>query len=300
MTDACSITLGLGGRWFGRYGQARCPAHEDRRPSLSLANGTDGQLLAHCHAGCEFSTILDGLRSLGLVEGSSGCASSPLITKVDYRASESDEAKKREQQARTCWAESQSISGTLAEIYLRGRGITCALPDTLRFHPTCWHPTGRRLPALVALVDGADRLAVHRTYLRSEGCGKAKVEPSKAMLGTVAGGAVWLTEEFPAADAPLVVAEGIETALSLGSGLLHSRAVIWAALSTSGMAGLRLPARPGRLTIAADGDKPGQEAAHALASRAHALGWQVSLLPAPEGRDWNDVLMLGSKRERVQ
>ncbi|MCX7298969.1 MAG: toprim domain-containing protein [Rhodobacterales bacterium] len=63
-----------------------------------------------------------------------------------------------------------------------------------------------------------------------------------------------------------------------------------AALSTSGIRGLRLPPIPGRLTIAPDGDKAGRESAHALASRAHGLGWQVSLLPAPEGRDWNDVL----------
>lgn len=58
--------------------------------------------------------------------------------------------------------------------------------------------------------------------------------------------------------------------------------------------GLRLPEQPGDLIVAADGDPPGREAAHALASRAHAMGWHVSLLPAAEGEDWNDVL-----RERV-
>lgn len=65
---------------------------------------------------------------------------------------------------------------------------------------------------------------------------------------------------------------------------------VWAALSTSGIRGLRLPLRPGRLTIAPDGDEPGRATAHALAERAHATGWQVSLLPAPADRDWNDVL----------
>ena len=94
------------------------------------------------------------------------------------------------------------------------------------------------------------------------------------------------------AEGPLVVAEGIETALSLASGLLGKPATIWAALSTSGMRGLILPPLPGRLTVAADGDQPGCEAAMALASRAEALGWRVSLLPAPDGRDWNDVLAL--------
>lgn len=49
---------------------------------------------------------------------------------------------------------------------------------------------------------------------------------------------------------------------------------------------------PGRLTIATDGDAPGRAAGHALATRAAVLGWRVSLLPAPEGRDWNDVLAM--------
>ena len=31
---------------------ARCPAHEDRRPSLSVTEGDNGGALVHCHAGC--------------------------------------------------------------------------------------------------------------------------------------------------------------------------------------------------------------------------------------------------------
>jgi len=90
----------------------------------------------------------------------------------------------------------------------------------------------------------------------------------------------------------LAVAEGIETALSLACGLLRAPATIWAALSTSGLTGLCLPPDPGKLTIAPDGDAPGRAAAHALAERAHGLGWNVSLLTAPEGRDWNDILSM--------
>jgi hypothetical protein len=135
-------------------------------------------------------------------------------------------------------------------------------------------------------VEGGEGFAVHRTYLREHGSGKAEVDPPKAMLGAVAGGAVCVAQ----GAGPLVVAEGIETALSLASGLLRAPATVWAALSTSGIRGLHLPPQPGRLTIAADGDNPGRAAAQSLAERAHALGWQVALLPAPEGRDWNDVL----------
>lgn len=63
------------------------------------------------------------------------------------------------------------------------------------------------------------------------------MEPAKAMLGNCAGGAVRLIE----ADGPLVVTEGVETGLSLVSGLLKAPATIWAAMSTSGIKNLRLP-----------------------------------------------------------
>ena len=38
MMDARSLTKALGGRWYGRYGMARCPAHDDRTPSLKVRN----------------------------------------------------------------------------------------------------------------------------------------------------------------------------------------------------------------------------------------------------------------------
>jgi hypothetical protein len=37
---------------------ARCPAHEDRSPSLSIGEGNDGTILLHCHAGCKTEEIL--------------------------------------------------------------------------------------------------------------------------------------------------------------------------------------------------------------------------------------------------
>jgi hypothetical protein len=40
---------------------ARCPAHEDRTPSLSIAEGADGRVLLTCHAGCTVDAILAAL-----------------------------------------------------------------------------------------------------------------------------------------------------------------------------------------------------------------------------------------------
>jgi hypothetical protein len=119
-----------------------------------------------------------------------------------------------------------------------------------------------------------------------DGAGKAGLDPAKAMLGGTAGGAVRLT----GGQGLLVVVEGIETALSLACGLLDGPATIWAALSTSGLRGLRLPPQPDRLTIAPDGDDAGRAAAQALAERAAALGWQVTIAQPPAGADWADIL----------
>jgi 5S rRNA maturation endonuclease (ribonuclease M5) len=39
----------------------RCPAHDDRQASLSVAEGRDGRAVLHCHAGCETETVLKAL-----------------------------------------------------------------------------------------------------------------------------------------------------------------------------------------------------------------------------------------------
>jgi hypothetical protein len=40
---------------------ARCPAHEDRSPSLSVGEGVDGRVLLSCHAGCSLEAITAAL-----------------------------------------------------------------------------------------------------------------------------------------------------------------------------------------------------------------------------------------------
>ena len=41
------------GRWI-----ALCPAHPDRSPSLSIAEGRDGRVLVRCWVGCDLKTVL--------------------------------------------------------------------------------------------------------------------------------------------------------------------------------------------------------------------------------------------------
>ena len=41
----------------GRY-VARCPAHKDKSPSLSVRELEDGRVLLHCFAGCDAASVL--------------------------------------------------------------------------------------------------------------------------------------------------------------------------------------------------------------------------------------------------
>ncbi|GAA5105668.1 toprim domain-containing protein [Bartonella jaculi] len=45
-----------------------------------------------------------------------------------------------------------------------------------------------------------------------------------------------------------------------------------------------------RLTIAMDGDEAGCKAGFTLATRAYKHGFDVSMMQAPKGRDFNDFL----------
>ncbi len=68
MTGAAEITKALGGRWHGSFGTARCPAHDDARPSLQLSDGDGGAVIVHCHAGCDWRDIKAELRRRGLLD----------------------------------------------------------------------------------------------------------------------------------------------------------------------------------------------------------------------------------------
>jgi putative DNA primase/helicase len=282
-----AIAKALGGRKACAAWMARCPAHQDRDPSLSIADGDNGKVLVRCHAGCEQHRVIAALRVRGLwgdagrrggnTTGSpSGTSSSP------GRINET-----RTQAALRLWGATAAAPGTLVETYLTARNIVIPIPHALRFHSAIKHPGGQRWPAMVALVmqgtDGAP-MAVHRTFLAPDGRTKAPVEPAKMMLGPCRGGAVRLG---PAGDR-LMIAEGIETALSA---MQATTQAAWAALSTSGLRTLDLPSAVHEVIVLADGDESGEAAARDCAWRWKREGRQVRIARPPEGTDFNDLLI---------
>ena len=190
--------------------------------------------------------------------------------------------------ARALWRKTKPFPGTIAERYLTARGVGhVAVAPALRFSPSLSHPHAPgRFPCLVAGVQDAHGgfLGVQRTYLDSTGDGKANVEPARASLGSLSGGAVRLAE--PEHGRPLVVGEGIES--TAGAALLFD-APGWAALGTSGLRAIELPEHVRDVVIAADRDADGLRAAAALARRLEAEDRAVEIRRPCKG-DFNDAL----------
>jgi putative DNA primase/helicase len=278
--NAANIAHALGDvRREGRGWRCRCPLHNRR--SLTLRDGDGGCLLVTCWGGCDRLDVLAELRRRGLLDARA----------IGYRAGATRGSNKDDgtgtPRALSIWRDARPAVGTLAEKYLVSRGLHLSPPPTVRFHAGLKHPAGGIWPVMVALVTrGVDDtpLAVHRTFLACDGDGKAPVVPQKMMFGPCRGGAVRLATP----GGVLMVGEGIETCLAAMQATGHPA---WAALSTSGLRALDLPADVRNIIVLADGDEPGAAAARECAWRWKREGRRLRIARPPQGLDFNDMLM---------
>lgn len=279
-----------GTRWLG-------PGPRHSRHDQSLSVRMDGNRpVIWSFAGDSFT---DCLRHLEL-DGAS-LDSSP--DKGEYVRRQRERAKaEREERARkhafcaSVWGETVPADFSPVATYLRDtRRIALeAMPAALRFHPGCplaypWSDAAKegragRSPAMVALVAGEDGsgIGLHVTPISDKGERRGK----KLLFGKPLGGAVRLSEPGP--DRHLGLAEGLETSLAFS--LLHNLPT-WAALSTAGVGGFKVPGWVKKLTIAADSDDNGAglKASSGLAERT-SVRMDCFVAPAPAGKDWADVL----------
>lgn len=281
------IAKALGGHRAGATWMARCPAHDDSRPSLAISAGSKGKVLVRCHAGCDQRDVIAALIERGFWDATGKRPGRIAHKRRKGLAAEPDsDAKARTEAALAIWRASQDLAGSLAETYLRSRGIALSPRPSLRFHPGLKHASGGIWPAMVALVvhgETGETLAVHRTFLARDGQGKAPVDPPKMMLGPCRGGVVRLGEPGDV----LMVGEGIETCLAA---MQATGKPAWAALSTSGLRSLDLPRAIVGVIVLADGDAPGEAAAKHCARRWQREGRSVRIARPPSGMDFNDLL----------
>ncbi|MFI4985818.1 MAG: CHC2 zinc finger domain-containing protein [Alphaproteobacteria bacterium] len=275
-----------------------CPFHREKTPSFTV-NEPKG--FFHCF-GCGAHGDVIGFvmrtESLGFREAVELLASgtgleprlmgAPLASDAGPRhdSERALEQRKRQDAALTIWKESLPAAGTLVERYLRARRITVPVPPALRFHSGLKHgPSGLVLPAMVAAVQASDgeMTAVHRTWLRPDGRGKAQVESCKMALGTLGRGAVRLGPDAPT----MGLAEGIETALSAQE--LFGMPV-WAAL------GCRLDAieplfGAAHLVVFRDNGAAGASAAERVQEVQRNQGRRITIKAPSDGlKDFNDVI----------
>jgi hypothetical protein len=277
----------------GRWQMLRCPAHQDRSPSLAVIVDERG-LGLRCFAGCEREAVLG---ALGLDKGAGRLPppGPPAPRRADGR---------RQSWLVGAWrratpAENWSAVDGPATRYVEARGLQAA---ALRLGPwgwpawraTRWRSGDRWCWALVApmvgpaggvegLVPacrllsgvGADEAfcGLHVTLLSDDGT-KLDRRTYGCAPGSLVGGRValwpWPTE------GPLQVAEGVEDALAVA--LLTGHPAV-ATGGTSGMANLVVP-DGWEVWVYADADEAGRQAAEALRRRLGAARVRVFVPPA--------------------
>ena len=248
------------------------------------ATAEHGDLLDIIRESCGFVEFRDVLaearRFLSLPQIETGSTSS--IRRVPMGSPES---------ARRLFAMSMPISGTLAETYLRTRGIL-GLHETasLRFHPRCFYRPNQHLPmetwpALIAAVTTLDGTVtgIHRTWLDRSGRSKAPIDTPRRAMGLLLGNAV----RFGITHDVLAAGEVIETMLSLRFAL--PSLPMASALSANHLAAMQLSPSLSRLYIARDADAAGEAVTSALAQRARAAGIEAIPL-SPRLDDFNEDL----------
>lgn len=202
-------------------------------------------------------------------------------------AAEADEAKRRNK-AKGLWlAGRDTIKGTLAELYLNGRGIDFSAigryPRSLRYlaQHDCWQPVRNSknykkvgtFPCLLAAIVDKDgnHVATHRTWLKEHvdadgvvSVGKAPVEDPKLSLGRFVGGCIRLFKPLgedgkrapSLGQAPegsgVYVTEGIEDGCSVA--MADQSQYILVAVSIGNMQQLWLPETVRRVTFVAQND----------------------------------------------
>ena len=90
----------VGAKKSGANWLAQCRAHDDRSPSLAIAEGDDGRTLLNCHAGCSVESILSAFD----------------LTWADVLP-----ARERTRVTRTSW-EIRDVSGELIAEHVRVEG----------------------------------------------------------------------------------------------------------------------------------------------------------------------------------
>jgi hypothetical protein len=171
---------------------ARCPAHDDRRASLSVAQGDDGTALVKCHAGCDTSAILAavGLKLADLFppkggltpthNGKPASGGRKFATAKDAVA----ELERRHGKRSALWTYLDA-QGSPVGVVVRWDG-----PNGKDIRPVAWHADGWRIGAMPdpRPLYGLPDLATARRVIVVEGEKTAEAARSLGFIATTSAG----------------------------------------------------------------------------------------------------------------
>lgn len=263
-----------------------CPLHSDRTPSFTIFDNGRRWWCFGCGVGGDVLDFIQALHGVGLREAAAMLGEIGLPT-VSLPPMPVKEAGDRTGEAREIWRAASPVEGTLAESYLRSRGIAIDLPPSLRFASIPYGKRGGPLPCLVCCIQSPDGpvQGIQRVYLAPDGTGKADVPKPKLSLGKVSGGALRLA---PLDGEELVVTEGPEDGLTL---LQELRRPVWVGCGTSMLPVMRFPSSVRSIAIGGDNDEAGRAAAEKAANAYASRGLTVKSFFPPEGsKDFNSFL----------
>jgi hypothetical protein len=194
---------------------ARCPAHEDRKASLSIAEGDGGRVVVFCHAGCDHKKIV---AALGLEEAD--LFDRDEQQRATTKAGKPKKPSKAYATARAAVAAYQRTLGTPSDGYeyevageLVGLVIRWSRPDgTKEIRPVSRHADGWRLehmpePRPLYRLSALTAAASDRVYVvEGEKCVEAAGELGLLATTSSAGGnAASKTDWSPLAGRDVVI-----------------------------------------------------------------------------------------------
>lgn len=266
---------------------------------MSVTETKDGRPLVYCHAGCSQTELIAALRARGMWDTDAKVDPSyPGYLTRPHDGHTNRDDRERQRYARDLWDRSNPIRATMAETYLRARGIKIALPDSLGYLANHEHKDedDRRTawPCMIAPLRDlrGNVTAVQRTWIAKDGSGKAPVKPAKRTSGPMMKAAV----QLHAAGPMLGIAEGVETALSARQ---IYQIPVWATLSANRLGAVQLPDVVESIVIFADHGKVGMEEAVRAAEIYEGQGRAVDVMPPHvhfgEGvSDFNDAVRVNA------
>lgn len=268
----------------GNEFKACCPLHADRSPSFTIFDGGRRFQCFGCGAGGDVLDFLQQLHGVSLRDAADMLTGGNLPS-VHVAPLPVDDGADRIAEAKAIWRSAEPAKGTLAETYLRSRGLHQRIPESIRFTRLRYGAKGRAHPVLIACVASADNklIGIQRTFLAPDGLGKAAVPKAKLSLGRVSGGAIRLA----ACAASLIVCEGLEDGLTLQQEL--GRAV-WVAAGASMLPAMIFPAGVQSVAIGGDNDNAGQLSARKAAETFAHRGIESRVFFPVDAKDFNDEL----------